>query len=120
MYEVEFYRDKKGVSEIIDFLVDLKEKGKTSKNERVNRSKILAYIGALERYGTRVGQPVVKHIDGSIWELRPLSNRIFFFYWKENKFVLLHHFVKKTQKTPPREIEIARAKLRDFIERHGE
>ena len=120
MYEVEFYRDKNGESEIIDYLVDLKEKGKTSKNERINRDKILAYIGALEQYGTRIGQPVVKHIDGSIWELRPLANRIFFFYWKDNKFVLLHHFTKKTQKTPPREIETARAKLRDFIERHGE
>jgi phage-related protein len=29
-------------------------------------------------------------------------------------------FIKKTRKTPPREIEQARAKLKDFIERHGE
>jgi len=120
MYEVEFYRDKNGKSEIVEYLDELKEKGKTSKNERVNRDKILAYMLALRQYGTRVGQPVVKHIDGSIWELRPLANRIFFFYWKDNKFVLLHHFIKKSRKTPPREIEQARLKMRDFIERHGE
>ena len=120
MYEVKFYRDKNGKSEIIDYLDDLKVKNETSKNERVNRDKILAYIGALEQYGTRIGQPIVKHIDGSIWELRPLANRIFFFYWKDNKFVLLHHFIKKTQKTPTREIETARAKVKDFIERYGE
>ena len=53
---------------------------------------------ALKQYGTRIGQPVVKHIDGSIWELRPLANRIFFFYWKDNKFVLLYHFIKKREK----------------------
>jgi len=98
----------------------LKEKGETSKNERVNRDKILAYIIALKQYGTRIGQPIVKHIDGGIWELRPLANHIFFFYWKDNKFVLLHHFIKKTRKTPQREIEQARSKMKDFIERYGE
>ena len=120
MYKVEFYRDRNGKSEIVELLDDLTMKGETSKNERINRDKILAYIGALEQYGTRIGQPIVKHIDGSIWELRPLDNRIFFFYWKDNKFVLLHHFIKKTQKTPPREIEQARLKMKDFIERYGE
>jgi len=68
----------------------------------------------------RIGQPVVKHIDGSIWELRPINNRIFFFYWKDNKFVLLHHFIKKTNKTPQCEIDNARAKMKDFIEKQGE
>jgi len=120
MFEVKFYRDRNGKSEIVEYLDELKAKGETSKNERINRDKILAYIGALEKYGTRIGRPIVKHIDGSIWELRPLANRIFFFYWKDNKFVLLHHFIKKTQKTPLREIETARANLKDFIERHGE
>ena len=120
MFEVKFYRDRNDKSEIVEYLDELKEKGETSKNERVNRDKILAYMIALKQYGTRIGQPIVKHIDGSIWELRPLANRVFFFYWKDNKFVLLHHFIKKTQKTPPHEIEAARAKLKDFIERHGE
>jgi phage-related protein len=120
MYEVEFYEDKNGKSEIVEYLDDLKAKGATSKNERVNRDKILAYLIALKQYGTRIGQPTVKHIDGSIWELRPLANRIFFFYRKDNKFVLLHHFIKKTQKTPPKEIEQARLKMKDYIERHGE
>ena len=120
MYEVKFYKDKNGKSEIVEYLDELKVRGETSKNERINRDKILAYIGALERYGTRIGQPTVKHIDGNIWELRPLVNRIFFFYWKDNKFVLLHHFIKKSKKTPPQEINAARSKLKDFIERQGE
>jgi phage-related protein len=98
MYEVKFYRDKNNKSEIIEYLDELNAKGVTSKNERVNRNKILAYIGALEKYGTRIGQPIVKHIEGSIWELRPLANRIFFFYWTDNRFVLLHHFIKKRRK----------------------
>jgi len=120
MYEVEFYRDKNGKSEIIEYIDELEAKGVTSKTERINKDKILAYIIALKQYGTRIGQPVVKHIDGNIWELRPIKNRIFFFYWKDNKFILLHHFIKKTNKTPQREIDNARSKMKDFIERHGE
>ena len=107
-------------SEIVEYLDELQKKGATSKHERINREKILAYIGALEQFGTRIGQPIVKHIDGQLWELRPLANRIFFFYWQDNKYVLLHHFIKRTNKTPLREIEAAQTKLKDFIERHGE
>lgn len=55
-----------------------------------------------------------------LWELRPSSDRIFFAYWKDNMFVLLSRFVKKTRKTPLREIERAERNLKDFLERYGE
>ena len=120
MYEIIFYKSRNGTSEIEEYLDELGSKAETSKTDQVNRTKILSYLTALSQYGTRVGQPTVKHIEGSIWELRPLKNRIFFFYWKDNKFVLLHHFIKKSQKTPPREIDQARLKLKDFLERSNE
>ena len=120
MYEVEFYYDRHGKSEIVDYLDKLQLKSRTSKTDRINREKILTYIGALERFGTRIGKPYVKHIEDEIWELRPLGNRIFFFYWKDNKFVLLHHFIKKTQKTPPREISKAKSNLKDFLGRNDD
>ena len=120
MYEIIFYKSRNGTFEIEEYLDELGEKAETSKTDRVNRTKILSYLTVLSQYGTRVGQPTVKHIEGSIWELRPLKNRIFFFYWKDNKFVLLHHFIKKSQKTPPREIDQARLKLKDFLERSKE
>lgn len=120
MYEIIFYHGRNGQSEIEEYLDDLAKKARTSKTARINRTKTLAYLYALSQYGTRIGQPTAKHIEGRIWELRPLNNRIFFFYWKDNKFVLLHHFVKKSQKTPAREIEQARLKLKDFLERSDE
>jgi len=117
MYEVIFYKDSKGKEPIKDYLYELKQKSLTSKNDRILFEKILAYVKALQQYGTRAGAPIVKHIDGNIWELRPLNNRMLFFYWKDDMFVLLHHFIKKTQKTPPKEIEQARRNLKDFLER---
>ena len=120
MFEVRFYRDRSGNSDIVDYLDELKKRGETSKRELVNRDKILAYIGALEQFGTRIGLPMVRHIEGDLWELRPMSNRIFFFYWREKQYVLLHHFIKKSQKTPRKEIAKAKAKMDDFLERYGE
>lgn len=77
----------------------------------------MTYIRVLQEYGTRAGEPYVKHIEEDIWELRPLDDRIFFFYFRENTFVLLHHFLKKTKKTPRREIEQAKRNLADHVER---
>lgn len=57
----------------------------------------------------------MKHIEDDIWELRPGNNRVFyFFYGEDGKFVLLNHFKKKTQKTPRREIERAKAERDDY------
>ena len=58
----------------------------------------------------------MKHLEGEIWELRPLRDRILFVAWLDGSFVLLHHFVKKTQKTPRREIDKAKRELKDLKE----
>lgn len=118
MYEIEFYEDKNGKSEIADYIKELNAKAATSKECRINFNKIVAYMDILEELGTRVGEPVKKHLDGEIWELRPLKNRFLYAYYKENRFIILHHFIKKTQKTPKHEIEQAKRKLKDYLERN--
>jgi len=117
MFEVEFYEDRQGRQPIREVLLELRDKTQTTKDARIQYEKILTHIRALENYGTRIGEPQVKHIDGDIWELRPLSHRILFFYWHNNKFILLHHFMKKTKKTPQKEIDQAKRNLKDFLER---
>jgi len=90
---------------------------KQDKDSRIKFAKIRDYTKALSKYGTRVGAPYIKHIDGEIWELRPLRDRIFFVAWTRGSFVLLHHYMKKTQKTPAREIAQAKRELADLKER---
>lgn len=98
-------------------LTSISSKGKDA---RVNANKLNDYIQALATYGTYIGEPVCKHLDGEIWELRPLSNRILFAGLVNGKFILLHQFVKKTQKTPKREIDQAKRELTDYLERSSE
>ena len=119
-FNVKFYYDKNGNSDIVDFLDKLTAKAKASKSEGVLLRKIHRVINVLKQYGTHAGMPHVKYISGDLWELRPLPERIFFFYWKDNNFVLLHHFHKKTNKTPPLEIRQAQERMKDYIERNGE
>ena len=115
LHNIYFYRDKNGNSQVEDYLTDLSSM--TDKDSRVKLKKIYEYIQALQDYGTAIGQPYLKHIDGDIWELRPHKDRIFFVGWHNGSYVLLHTFVKKTQKTPQREIEQAKREYKDLQER---
>ena len=119
MFKVIFYEDGRGREPIAEYITELRKQANTSKNARVNFNKIIAYIDLLEEKGTRVGEPVTKYLDGEIWELRPLDNRILYAFYKDNTFILLHHFIKKTQKTPPQEIAQAKRNLTDYTERNG-
>ena len=110
-----FYKDRNGRQPVKEYLDDLLSK--TDKTGRIKSNKILQYIDALTEHGTTIGEPQVKHIDGKIFELRPIDDRIMFAALIEGRFLLLSHFVKKTQKTPQREIELAKRRLKDFEER---
>lgn len=119
MFNIEFYSDASGVSELWNFLDSLSQKALTNKDARIQHKQIMQYIQLLSDYGTRLGENIAKHLEDDIWELRPGNNRVLFFYHKEDSYVLLHHFRKKTQKTPPREIARAKSERDDWIARKG-
>ena len=54
---------------------------------------------------------ITKHLEDEIWELRPGFNRVLYFYFENNTFVLLHIFRKKTPKS---EIEKAHKECNDY------
>jgi len=112
MYKIQVYKDEKGKEPVTEYLNKLAKS--KSKDSRIKLNKILEYIKVLRNDGLACGEPYIKHIDGKIWELRPLRDRIFFVAWHNNSFVLLHSFMKDTQKTPKREIEKAKKEL-DYL-----
>lgn len=115
MYNIGFYCDRNGNAPVVEFIASLEKRH--DKDSRINLNKVRDYIKILALYGTRAGDAYVKHLNGAIWELRPLRNRILFVSMDEDGFILLHQFVKKTQKTPAREIRKAQREYQDYLER---
>ena len=114
-YEIEFYEDKKGQSQIVDWIKELDSN--PTKENKSTLKKLYYQMERLEYDGTFIGEPLVKQIEGKIWELRPIPNRVFFATLEDNHLILLHQFRKKSQKTPKREIEQAKRELADWLER---
>lgn len=76
------------------------------------RSKFERIVMMVQEYGLeRVHEPYVKHIEGPIWEMRMKGRdniaRAFYVTATPKRVVVVHSFVKKTQKTPRREIDKA-------------
>ena len=118
VYEIIFYKKANGETPVLDYLRTLQKSG--SKDSRIKMNKIAQYIKVLEEKGTRADEPFVKHIEGDIWEMRPLQDRILFGALIHGRFVLLHVFAKRTDKTPEREKAQAKRELADYLERSNE
>ena len=86
------------------------------------QAKIFKNLELLEIRGNELREPFSKHIEDGIFEIRnKVGNditRIFYFFVKNDTFVLLHHFRKKSQKTPRREIEKAKSERNDYLNRN--
>jgi phage-related protein len=117
LFKIRFYKDRQGNDLLAMYLDELATKSTTSKSERIKLRKIIQYFEMLKKHGTRLGEPYVKHIIDGIWDMRPINDRILFFYWKDGHLIMLHHFAKKTNKTPQREIDQAKRNQKDLLER---
>jgi len=75
-------------------------------------------VELIQGYGLeRVHEPHVKHLEGRLWEMRMKGkdgiSRAVYVTAKGRRIVVVRVFVKKTQKTPRREIEIALQRARE-------
>ncbi len=83
------------------------------------RAKLGRVAATIETYGPqRLPRDLVKHLDGKLWELR-LSGRdgiarAIYVTARGRRVVVLRAFVKKTEKTPLRELEIARQRAKEL------
>lgn len=82
------------------------------------RARLARIVDLIEQFGPQhVGMPHVRHIDGKIWEMRAKGRdgiaRALYFTTTGRRVVIVRAFVKKTQKTPRREIEIAQERMSD-------
>ena len=74
----------------------------------------IAYV----QYKWPIGKPRVDHLRGDVWEVRSkIGNRIarVLFAVVRNEMILLHAFIKKTQRTDPEDIELATTRLKEWL-----
>ena len=107
-WRVVYYQDRAGHSPVIEFVKGLSEPA---------RAAVMRDIDLLAEFGLAVGAPMVKPIAGvrKLWELRVKTKdgavRIFYLAISGKRFVMLHGFMKKTDKTPKPELEMAHKRL---------
>ena len=100
MYNIEFYEDSNGRSELWEFLESLRVKAATNKYARIQYKQISLYIQLLEDNGTRLNENITKHLDDDIWELRPGNNRVLYFYFKMIPLCFCINSARKLKKLP--------------------
>ena len=96
MFDIEFYEDKNGKSEVYEYIQKLNKTN--GKENRQKLKKINMYIDLLSECGPTLTEPYIKKLDKEIWELRPLRDRILFASWCNNKFILLSVFMEADTK----------------------
>ena len=102
-FEIVFYDKPDGSEPAKEFLLSLDKK---------MRAKIVMLIELLAENGSALREPYSKHLVDGIFELRAKVgsdiSRVFYFFVIGKRIVLTNGFIKKTQKTPKSEIELAK------------
>jgi phage-related protein len=85
------------------------------------KARIINIVNLLIEHGPQnVREPYVKHIKGKLFEIRAKGKdgiaRVFYFTMTGQRIVLLHGFMKKTQKTPEKELEKATVRMKEILE----
>jgi len=102
---VNFFATEAGKEPVREWLKDLSAQDRKTIGEDIKTVQ----------FGWPLGMPLVDHIEGGIWEVRiKLDNRIarVLFVIVNKTMILLHGFIKKDQKTPKPEFDLAKQRLK--------
>jgi phage-related protein len=106
---VVFYRTAAGAEIVRDWLRGLKDKDRHIVGQDLMRVQ----------FRWPVGMPLCRPLGEGLWEVRSAltSNRIarVFFCFVDDRIVALHGVIKKSEKTPANDLELARKRKREFV-----
>lgn len=85
------------------------------------QARLIRLMEAVENVGLeQLREPHVKHLEGKLWELRAKATegvaRGIYITVTGRRVVILHVFVKKTQKTPPAALTMARKRMKEVVD----
>ena len=85
------------------------------------RAKLFRLLELLEEKGNTLREPYSKSLDDGIFEIRAKQGsnitRVLYFFYIGNKIILTNGFIKKSQKTPPSEIDLAKKYRAEYEKR---
>ncbi len=112
MFSLEFYETKQGKSPAEDFIRAMSAKAK---------AKFFQIANLLKEHGPEVRMPYSRFLEDGIFEARVIvgndSSRVLYFFMEGQRVIFTNGFVKKTQKTPRREIETAIRYRADYLKK---
>ena len=106
-FRVHFYKTAAGNEPVREWLLSLSGQEKKTIGEDIKTVQ----------FGWPIGMPVSRKVAKDLWEIRSsLQNKIarVVFTVKGSEIILLHGFVKKTEKLPGKDLEIAKRRLADL------
>jgi phage-related protein len=109
--QVVFFKTESGNEPVREWLKDLPKED----------CKVIGADILTVQYAWPVGKPLVDNLGDGIWEVRSrLNNRIArtLFAVVDEEIVLLHGFIKKQQKTPPDELDLARKRKKQYLQNY--
>lgn len=104
-----FYRTTSGNEPVREWLKSLPSEDR----------KIIGDDLKTAQYGWPLGMPLIRKLEAGLWEVRcRLQDRIarVIFTVESDTMVLLHGFIKKSQKTPRQDLQLARQRLQSLNE----
>ena len=111
-FEVEYFEKEDGTYPAEEFILSQDVK---------MRAKLFRLLELLEEKGNTLREPYSKSLDDGIFEnsAKQGSNitRVLYFFYIGNKIILTNGFIKKSQKTPPSEIDLAKKYRAEYEKR---
>lgn len=102
-YTISFYNDKIE-EEILDLPSTL-------------RARYFRYVDMMEDEGVNLGLPHTKFMGDGLFELRLKGQegiaRVFYCLILDKQIIMLHSFIKKTDKTPTKELKVAQKRMKE-------
>lgn len=111
-FEVEYFEKEDGTYPAEEFILSQDVK---------MRAKLFRLLELLEAKGNTLREPYSKSLDDGIFEIRAKQGsnitRVLYFFYIGNKIILTNGFIKKSQKTPPSEIDLAKKYRAEYEKR---
>lgn len=111
-FEVEFFEKSDGTYPAEEFILS---------QDKKMQAKLFRMLELLAEHGYELREPYTKALEDGIFELRTKQGtdiiRVLYFYVVGRKIILTNGFVKKTQKTPPGEIALAKKYRAEYEQR---